>query len=375
MHSFPYKRLFLTDTPSEYFQRAQTYVPRVINKKISDWSSFSGLYNIHSMTSKNDFLKHFPLSFLPDKNRNVALIITNESSNYNAIDVLPDYFTEYARINDTGAFESISPYEYWIKHHKEIQLRFPGSLYNQREYLWKHGPKEARQGKITNYLSLFEILDSRIVLDPSAAWGDRLIAALASVSVTAYTGVDPHSKLPIGWQEILNTLGPISGKDMRNFTMINEPFEIPTGSSTELLPFEGEYDTILISTAPLIGDKYDEGNPNQAVAKYGSSLKSYIEGFIIPYLTKCIQVLKDDGYICMTVLDRIKTKYFITELELLLIESLEDNVMKYEGVIWWQGDSGNLVPWWIFKKNKQQKSRERLEETMRLLKPYDLLLH
>ncbi len=150
--------------------------------------------------------------------------------------------------------------------------------------------------------------------------------------------------------------------------MLNEPFE--TEDSTPLPEGMGNYDTVLISTAPLFGDQYDVDNPTQAVTRYGSSYKGYVKGFLIPYLSRSIAALKVSGFLCMTVLDRARDGYYITELQLLLVELLMGSVMHYRGVIWWTGDSGSLVPWWIFVKGDNPISQDRLTEARKLYQPY-----
>lgn len=369
----------MPDTPATYFRRAQTYRSTAEEKVIRNTIDESRMLrqdSVVSRTSRQAFLHHFPLHYLaPERQPRRVMIIRTPRGAYDSINVLPDYYTEDARVRDTGAYEKISPFEYWNAHHEQIEAQIPSedrifALHEQRELLWKVGPKEARQGKITNYLTLFSLLKSRIVLDPSAAWGDRLIAALASSTVEAYTGIDPHSRLPRGWREILDELGPLSAKrDFRDrFVMLNEPFE--PEDATPLPEGMGNYDTVLVSTAPLFGDQYDKGNPRQAVAKHGSSFKEYVRGFLIPYLNRCISALKVGGHLCMTVLDRARDGYHITELQLLLAEMLMGSIMRYRGVIWWEGDSGGLVPWWIFVKGDTPISASRLTEAKRLFLPY-----
>lgn len=380
--SFPYKRYHL-DAPAAYFRRAQAYHSTVEEKVLRSPADESRLLrpdSVVSKTSRAAFLQHFHLYYLsPPRQPRRAVIIRTPHGSYENINVLPDYYTEDARVRDTGAYQTVSPYEYWVAHEREIVDKVGDEgepkaiLHAQREYLYRVFPKEARQGKITNYLTLFSMLKSRIVLDPSAAWGDRLIAALASSTVEVYTGVDPHSRLPRGWQEILEELCPLSQKRdcKKNFVMLNEPFE-PVDATP--LPEMGRYDTVLVSTAPLVGDQYDRDNVNQAVTKHGSSYRSYVRGFLMPYLARCIEALKVGGYLCMTVLDRSRDNYHITELQLLLVELLADHVMKYVGVIWWSGDSGGIVPWWIFTKMSQPISLGRLEEARRLFQPYEEIL-
>lgn len=377
--SFPYKR-YSMEPPSVYFKRAQAYRSQVEERVLrvsSDEARLLRTDSVISRTSRRAFLDLYPLHYsLPAGQPRRAVVIRTPRGAYDSINVLPDYYTEDARVRDTGAYETMSPYQFWVANKDRIEAATGGSdkldketLHTRREIIWKQGPKEARQGKITNILSLFALLKSRIVCDPSAAWGDRLIAALAAPSIMAYTGVDPHSRLPRGWREILDDLGPLSGKPnwQERFVMLNEPFE--PEDATPLPEGMGNYDTVLISTAPLVGDQYDAGNPRQAVARHGASLRSYVVGFLVPYLKRCIATLKIGGHIAMTLLDRARDGYYITELQLLITELLMDGAMKFKNTCLWEGDSGCLVPWWIFVKSSAS-SRERRAEILRLFAPY-----
>ena len=59
------------------------------------------------------------------------------------------------------------------------------------------------------------------ILDFSAGWGDRLIAA-GSLPNVKYTGVDPSKCMKPIYDKIIDTLFD----DTNNYKIINEPFEI-----------------------------------------------------------------------------------------------------------------------------------------------------
>lgn len=379
---FPYKR-YTMDNPEVYFKRAQRYRPlyQILRTSLATQDEGRGLIGQHqllSKTSRRDLLRHFPLTFPTQGEprggpRHVVLVITLRPTDYDQINILPDYFTEDARVRDEGAGATESPHEYWLKHRD--QIRKQGATRRlQRDLVWK-GVKEARQGKITTYLGLFGLLKSRVVLDPSAAWGDRLIAALSAPGVKAYTGVDPHRGLPTGWERILKQFGPMSGKNTKDFVMISKPFEPPS----TVIPRLGEYDTVLISPPPFEGDRYDIGNPEQA-REHCQTYRDYIMKFLMPYLEKSIRALRSGGYLCMSVLDRQQlNEYMITELQLLLVELMNSTEpqkpqMDYIGVIFWKGDKGGLVPWWVFMKRSAMHSADlraqRIMEAKELLMPY-----
>ncbi len=360
---FPYKKYSIED-PIELFKNAQRYDPMITSR-----APLTVLRGMTTRTPWSSFKQHFPIDFRVIGRNPQTLVIKSQKWAYNAINVLPDYYTEYARVRDLGAYQQISPYEYWQRNKEEIRKELGSSVtrHEERELLYRKFPTEARQGKITNYLGLFKFFHAKRVLDPSAAWGDRMIAALASPTVTHYVGFDPHSKLPPGWNHLLRDLIPVSGKDPSNFIFVNKPFE----PQDQQVPMNGTYDMVIVSQPPFIGDVYDAGNPDQAREKY-KTFKEYVNGFLSPYLHKAIMALKDEGYLCFTVLDR--TEYQITELQLAMVE-LESMYMHYMGVIYWEGDSGVLIPWWIFQRRlKRETSTYRRNEALQIRLQYDLSL-
>src|SRR6185437_10809054 len=276
---FPYKKYSIVDQ-LKLFKNAQMYNPMFEKRP-----ELHHLPGVTTKTSWHSFKTHFPLTFKQGLQYE-TLVISSPKWAYNAINVLPDYYTEYARVRDIGAYQDISPYDYWQEHKEEIIESVGYNRHLQREELYRRFPKEARQGKITNYLALFKLLKAKKVIDPSAAWGDRMIAALASQSVTHYTGVDPHSRLANGWRELLSDLTPVSGKNLHNFIFINKPLE----PESTIIPNDGTYDLAIVSEPPFVGDIYDVGNPDQAKEKY-KTIQSYINDFLKAYLLKTSNTL------------------------------------------------------------------------------------
>lgn len=355
MDDYPYKRYFIKDV-GKLFHNAQMSKPllRRIDKIF--------LKNVKTTLKWSDFIKLFPLTYTLN-NVTGYYIISTLPTDYNNINILTDYYTEYARIRDIGAYQDISSHEYWNENKKSIinsvRTKDPETL---REELYKRFKYEPRLEKISGYITLYDIFKPKIILDVSAAWGDRVIAALASKHVEAYVGVDPHSLLPEGWKNIFQDLIPLSGKNKDNFIFINEPFE----PDSTVIPYYGRYDMVTMSQPPFTGDRYDLENLKQAAVK-NKTLKKYITNFLIPYIKKACGALKDGGFLCCKFLDR--KEYQISEFQLALTQWIDPR-MHYRGAIYWEGDSKSLTPWWIYQRRNKVISEDRMLEIKKLLKFY-----
>ena len=75
--------------------------------------------------------------------------------------------------------------------------------------------------QVTIIMNIYSFFGAKRILDSSAGWGDRLVAAIASG--TEYVGVDPNKCLKPLYKKIIKTL---AGSDHESkFQIINKPFE------------------------------------------------------------------------------------------------------------------------------------------------------
>jgi hypothetical protein len=309
--------------------------------------------NIISKLGIDEFRKLFSCKY-----NNKYIYIPDDETIYNNVNILTDYFTEKPRIESTGHGENLSPMDYWNKNKYEILSNVIKNKQNidaftVREYIYEQ-ITEARMGKISNYWTLLNYFKVKRFLDPSCAWGDRLIAAIAYNC--HYTGIDPNRDLIKGHNEIIETFA----KDRHKYELIYEPFENVNLTKT--------YDFILSSPAPFEGDFY--GNRDgQSTENY----KKFDEWFIKYMMATCIgcyNALEYDGHFLITILDRLHpTKYAIVELLLLsIIFKCKD--LHYEGVIGWEASRGKIVPFWVFKKYKSHNTNDKITFTGQLLDKY-----
>jgi hypothetical protein len=356
---FPYKKLYIKTTKEEFFDNILKFTPEI---KIEQ----------HTIKNINDpsgeFRKNFWLSF-----RGQQMIITTSLQNYHNINVFSDFFAEKARMSCIGFGQTMSPINFWKDRRKTLirtllNSRQDVTLENFRELIYKQ-VKECRSGKITTYLTLFRYFQPVHVLDPSSAWGDRLIAALSSPSVKYYNGTDPNPDLRRTYKQIMEEVFPLIPKEYekikKNFvTNIN-------GFEDVNLPENIFYDLVYISPPPFIGEIYGE-SPKQATNRY-QTFESYLINFLVPYVSKAASYVVNGGWFMITVLDRPETKssksYSIVEILLHVIEIFCENI-HYSGSISWQGDSGSLTPIFIFRKKKYDGTRQiyRIKQALNLIR-------
>jgi hypothetical protein len=345
--SFPYKKYFIKNI-EEYFNNGKKYLQQ--NNIITQ------PYKIRNIISTtNNFFKLFPL-----QHNSKYIYIKNTNSDYDKLNVLTDFFTEKPRIKSIGHGEKLSPYDYWIQNNEQLTtelLKNKQSLntVNYRELLYSK-LKEARQGRITVSIALFNYFKPRTILDPSSAWGDRLIASIIYDSAY-YCGVDPNIDLKKGHDKIINMWG-----ESNKINMIYKPFE------TVILPDNIFYDLIIMSPPPYFGDIY--GNPEgQSTTNY-KSFEEWFVHFMVPYVYKASLYLNNNKHLIITILDRPKPeehKYQIVEPLNLAIQFICKDLF-YDGVIGWEGTS--VVPYWIWKKDINKSNSNKINNAQYLLKKF-----
>lgn len=262
-----------------------------------------------------------------------VIMLDNYKDNYN-INHITDYFSEYCRMlckkynknkSPIDVFENIKDelYNKNIKKYRE----------NVTYYLWKNGYM-CQLFKITIIKQLYSYFNATNILDFSAGWGDRLIAA-CSLNVK-YTGVDPSECMKEIYKNIIKTIGTNKQK------IINEPFE--------KVVLKGGYDFIF-SSPPFFKLEIYEDNIKQSVKQY-STVKLWKEKFLFVVIKKCETYLKKNGYFCIHISDYGKFNYVNDMLSYIKNKTK----LEYVGKFYYIYDYGNDAyskPLFIriFKKN------------------------
>jgi hypothetical protein len=205
-------------------------------------------------------------------------------------------------------------------------------------------------------------LNSKKILDFSAGWGDRLIAAIAA-SAETYLGFDPNIELRQGHLEIVRTFWskgelPKSFDEFpKEFRVIYEPFE------TAEIP-EGYTFDLCFTSPPYFNFEIYSKQPNQSVERY-PDFKQWMKKFLFVSLEKAWKSLDLNGHLTIHIADI--GKYRIVEpMNLFIQYSLHGAT--YRGVIGTEGGSGKILPIWVWKKTNitDNSSREKAEEQMKI---------
>jgi hypothetical protein len=230
---------------------------------------------------------------------------------YFDIDVLSDMFIEDARIEARRYFHDASVAEKWADAdcRAQIRERHPSSLHAQRDALYFHA-HEAKPFPISWAIGVLRVLAPRDscrdirVLDSSAGWGDRLLAAMA-VGVAEYHGFDPNRRLVKGHAAMIKAYG-----SPERHRIECEPFEDVAHRLPE------EYYDVFFTSPPFFDMEYyvvperdgDEENlRKQCSVRYRTS-DAYFRDFLFPTLWEAYRALKRGGYVALYIRDSARHK-------------------------------------------------------------------
>lgn len=185
------------------------------------------------------------------------------------------------------------------------------------------------------------------ILDFSAGWGDRLLAAMATDS--QYTGVDPNLDLKEGHQRMISDFG-----NSDRHRIIYQPFEEIEKEELEKFAPDG-YDLILTSPPFFNLEIYPGPEETQSVSRF-PTLLSWFQGFLFPSLKKAWDLLRSNGVMAIHLGDT-KDLHLAEITNLFIEERLPRS--SYLGTIGLSGKIGEARPIWIWKKTTEVISRWR----------------
>jgi len=153
-----------------------------------------------------------------------------------------------------------------------------------------HSSLRARYGTVNQFKPniascLYKTYNARHVVDFSAGWGDRCVAAMACG--IKYTGIDTNTNLIESYNQMKATYIPYSNSNEDDINIIFQ-------DSAQFNFTDLEYDMIFTSPPYFTLEAY----PNQP--DY-SGYEGWFENFLLPVITNSVKNLDDDGYICLNV--------------------------------------------------------------------------
>ncbi len=299
--------------------------------------------------------------------------INNDQENYENINILSDYFSEPCRILCKRYDTKYSPNDLWvndkllenliielIKKHQDI------NWINIRELIFQK--KECANFKLTLALSIYKYFNATRILDISAGWGDRLIAAVAIESqIEYYHGFDPNQCMMPIYENIINELAINKTK----FEIQNIPFETAKLKTTYNLIF----------TSPPFFDLEIYSQDHTQSINNNSTPTDWFANMLTVWLIIAWKQLEFGGYMVINLEDIIK-KYgkeqrfvLYTEAMILFINGFF-KYSKYLGVIGHTNMGRDLArPLWVWKKKKvslkhQNKNNKQKDKAKYALKKY-----
>jgi SAM-dependent methyltransferase len=137
--------------------------------------------------------------------------------------------------------------------------------------------------------AVYQLLESRDVLDFSIGWGDRLAAFCATPDARLYVGCDPNARLFGGYARQVEMYG--AGKTIRAVNAAAEDADFG----------EEVFDTAFTSPPYFMTERYAR-DENQSWVRY-KSLDAWLKGFLFKALANAWRALKPQGHLALNVAD------------------------------------------------------------------------
>lgn len=152
--------------------------------------------------------------------------------------------------------------------------------------------KECTQFKSSLAIAIFKMFKATCVLDMSAGWGDRLLAAMAAG--ISYIGVDPNEALKSGHTAMIKEC--LSPPKRKNIQMIYEPFETVDTEKFQMKP------DLIFSSPPFFNFEHYSSQSTQSIVRFPTQL-DWIVYFLFVSMWKAFQCLQDGGHMVIHITD------------------------------------------------------------------------
>jgi hypothetical protein len=136
--------------------------------------------------------------------------------------------------------------------------------------------------------AVYDLFNSKNVLDFSAGWGDRLTGFSACSDTNSYTGNDPNVSLLQGYTDQIG----LYGSD-KSYRILSQP--------AEELNFTEQFDTVFSSPPYFCIERYSQDN-TQSWKRY-KKLDDWLEKFLFVAVEKAWRALKPNGIMAINIAD------------------------------------------------------------------------
>jgi hypothetical protein len=376
---FPDPPLFCSQKFKEdAFQKLKTYEPEFVKRRHS---------NYQQKLSREIWQK---MNLAVDGYKSDYLYINTQSSDYD-LDKLVDCFTGLQRMKCKREGRDLSPFSAWnnkdyMKFVIERYIDDKENLtsFNLRESFYKlnsvlpekYRNMECNFFKATLAASVYHLFlrnkPNKRVLDISAGWGDRLLAAL-SKNLETYLAYDPNAALQSGYKEMIDEF-VVDDADKEHYQVISAPFET---AETNL---RGKTFDLIFTSPPYFDLEVFTTEGEQSIISH-STFDKWMVHFLFQSLYLAWDTLAADGNMVIHIDDFSKgeKKHRIIEPMVLFVCGWCSNA-RFDGVVGASGYNKKKEyksPMWVFKHKTSVKDevdfcREMLREKYPEL--YDLIL-
>jgi hypothetical protein len=342
--SYPLLKYFLAK-PYTLFRYVSTYEP-IISKKYENILS-----NWKDQRLKKTTYRGLPLNFI------------QRDEDYDNLDRITDLFTEYARIQAKRYDKPETPEQFFITHKEELLrecLTQTGTIdsFAIREIIWRK-KYEATNFKVSLATGIYIYFNAKRILDISAGWGDRLIAAIGH-QAERYLAFDPNERLRAGHSKIQETFQA----DPNRYTIRYQPFETADIGSEK-------FDLIFTSPPYFDLEVYDTNvstATNQSISQY-NGFEQWLISFLFRSLLNAWKHLEVGGNMVIHISDFDSGRKTIVEPMVMFVLTRCSGA-KFDGVIGTRGASGKMLPMWAFYKDKSDDKRMMDENELSMRNSY-----
>jgi len=331
---FPYKR--------EFIDAKQLY-NNAVNLNLVSISYVDNHPRWIAVPGRYDFFQ------LPNgEKRKMALVVDPEA--YERVNKLVDVFSEPSRMVACRK-DHISPFDFYTQNFDQIQRKASELAQKDPSSPFRHHLREAVYSltnecttfKISVTKALFQLLKSKVVLDPSAGWGDRLLGA-AAAGVTVYHGIDPNPSLRSAYDEMLNFIrnssSTPSSVQIDQYAVITEDF-----LKVQLDP-NRKYDTVFTSPPFFDYEIYSEDGKQSITGR--NTVDLWLRNFFFPYLKKAWEALISGGHLAIYISDTKNDRY-VEKMYQYVTRELKGQYLGILSVT--DPDLRKGYPIWIWKKS------------------------
>lgn len=324
MSEFPYHTKWILPA-AEMFLNLKNYVPRPV---------YGQRYFMKSFYSPNKL-------FMPPKFRGQSVVLISSQPEFWLIEVLSSWYTEKVRLK-TRRVGMMSPLEFWeTEEGQQIAAANPDPK-TCRDIIFDN-TYEARQFRPTWVRGLIHLLypyqsvQGLTMLDFSAGWGDRLLAAMAMNM--NYIGYDPNLELKEGHDRMIADFGSVS-----RHRVIYKPFEDAVlGDQTV---------DVILTSPPFFNFEQYADDETQSIVRY-PKFGQWMREFMIPSLKLSWAALRVGGYLVLHLGDTregLVCELVQRYIEVFLPGASWEGVVGVAGGMNPEGKSTRYGPVWIWKK-------------------------